>query len=366
MNILVLGGTGAMGLPLVQKLSLSNEVWVTSGSDRESIGNVHYLKGNACDNRFLSDTLSLMQWDAIVDFMVRGFDEFSSCVSMLLNSTKQYVFISSARVYAKCDSRITEKTPRLLDVSNDSEFLKTNEYSLEKAREEDLLKVSGSNYTIIRPSITYNNYRLQLGAFEKEEWLFRAMQGKTIVFSNDMRDKLTTLTCGSDVANGIVSIIGKEQAIGETFHITSPNALTWDAILSVYVETLTKYYGKDINVVYTDQSTCFSIPGEKYRLKYCKLFNRSFDTRKINKFINTSNFLTPVEGLSECLINFLQKPKFGGINWKLEGIHDRITHEYTPVSKITGINNKVIYLEERYNLMMVKALKRILKTIINR
>lgn len=36
---------------------------------------------------------------------------------MLLNATKQYVYISSARVYADCgDEVLTETCPRLLDV----------------------------------------------------------------------------------------------------------------------------------------------------------------------------------------------------------------------------------------------------------
>ena len=51
----------------------------------------------------------------------------------MLEATDQYVFISSARVYAQTEDLITEDTPRLLDVCTDKEYLKTNEYALAKA-----------------------------------------------------------------------------------------------------------------------------------------------------------------------------------------------------------------------------------------
>lgn len=164
MYILVLGGTGAMGKPLVKALSKENMVYVTSRSSHKSIGNIKYLQGNARNKDFLNEALSIHYWDAIVDFMVYPEDEFKENLSNFLDNTKQYIYISSARVYAESSNLITEDTPRLLDVSKDKEFLKTNEYALAKAREEDLLRKSGrTNYTIVRPSITYNTDRLQLG-----------------------------------------------------------------------------------------------------------------------------------------------------------------------------------------------------------
>ena len=51
------------------------------------------------------------------------------------------------------------------------------------------------NWTIIRPYKTYNNNRLQLGMYEKEEWLYRLMMGKTLVFPTELKKRKTTLTC---------------------------------------------------------------------------------------------------------------------------------------------------------------------------
>ena len=239
MNILVLGGTGAMGTPLVKLLSQYNEVFVTSRQNRYSENpHIYYIKGNAKKQSFLLPVLKTRMWDAIVDFMVWDTD-FPMVLPLLLESTQQYVFISSARVYAKTDDIITEKTPRLLDVSDDRDYLATNEYALAKAREEDLLSELGRhNYTIIRPTITYNNYRLQLGVLEKENWLYRALHGRSIVFSNDIADKVTTMTWGDDVALGISSVVGQEKVLGEVFHVTSPVALKWREVLNIYLDVL--------------------------------------------------------------------------------------------------------------------------------
>ena len=236
-NILVLGGTGAMGTPLVQQLAQENNVYVTSRRKRQlsNSSNITYIQGNAKDVKFLADVLSQRRWDSVVDFMVWG-KEFEQVSSLMLKSTEQYVFISSARVYAQTESPITEYTPRLLDVCNDEEYLKTNEYALAKAREEDLLLKSGKkNFTIIRPTITYNKNRLQLGVLEKENWVYRVLHGRSIVFSKDIAKKITTMTYGEDMAKGIASLVGKEDARGEVFNITCPQSLLWSEVLDIYL-----------------------------------------------------------------------------------------------------------------------------------
>ena len=199
MKILILGGTGPMGVHLTNLLGEErHDVFVTSRSKHDDSDQVKYLQGNARDTDFLTDILK-SPWDAIVDFMSYGTEEFSSRMNLLLESADQYVFLSSARVYSQSDVPITEETPRLLDVSTDEAYLETDEYALAKARQENLLRDSGrENWTVIRPSITFSEDRLQLGALEKEAWLFRALHGRSIVFSDDIADKLTTMTYGRD------------------------------------------------------------------------------------------------------------------------------------------------------------------------
>ena len=141
MNILVLGGTGAMGVHLVELLSQRGDaVFVTSRRERPSRKNVTYVRGDAHDNVFLQTLLDSRRWDAIVDFMVYRTEEFRHRVPQLLAATAQYVFLSSSRVYADSAEPITEDSPRLLDISTDAAYLKTDEYALAKARQENALR----------------------------------------------------------------------------------------------------------------------------------------------------------------------------------------------------------------------------------
>lgn len=350
MKILILGGTGAMGTPLAKFLEPQNEVWVTSRKKRKSQGNLHYLLGNAKDMEFLNEILPI-GWDVVVDFIVRSVDDFCSCKDLFLGNTKQYVYISSARVYAETDGKITEDSPRLLDVSDDSFFLQTNEYSLAKARIENLLENDGrKNYTIIRPSITYNTYRLQLGVMEKEAWLYRAMKGRSIVFSEDMKDKLTTMTFGDDVAKGLASVIGKNNALGEVFHITNDTSLTWGEVLMIYKKSLEKAFGHSISIFWTKTTTNSYFKYQQYQIKYCRYYNRTFDNSKIRPFIDVSLFTNPEEGLTSSLDAFFKNPHFKPINWTLEAINDRVTHERTSLHEIPSLKLKIIYLCHRYSI----------------
>ena len=158
MRILILGGTGAMGVSLVQILAQNplNEIYVTSRSTRTSTGNVNYIKGNAHDISFVKMLLDKRDYDAIVDFMVYSPKEFADRAKIFLLATKQYVFLSSSRVYADAgQKRIKEGNSRLLDVCRDEVYLATNEYALAKAREENILFDGNyKNWTIIRPYIT--------------------------------------------------------------------------------------------------------------------------------------------------------------------------------------------------------------------
>lgn len=365
MNILVLGGTGPMGVPLVQKLSKDNKVYVTSRSKRESCANIQYIQGSAKEKEFLTRVLTMQMWDVVVDFMVYSVEELKEYISLFLDNAKQYIFISSSRVYAEADGLITENTPRLLEASQDEEYLKTSEYALLKARGENVLLNSGrTNFTIIRPTITYNTYRLQLGVLEKENWLYRALHGRSIVFSEDVNDKLTTMTLGDDVAEGIISVIDQPKALGEIFHITSPVSLPWSEVLATYLAVLKKHLSRDVPVVMTKKSTNLKFPWRVYQLIYCRYFNRTFDNSKIAQFCNVHSFTPPQEGLAKCLEDFLKAPQFNRIQWDIEAVNDRVAGERTPLRAIPHVGNKFTYFCYRNSMtFLLKPTFRLLNIV---
>lgn len=353
-RILIFGGTGAMGTSLVEILEKEDvEVYITSRSERKSENeNVHYIKGNAKSLEFCKKTLE-EQWDCIVDFMVYSLEEFKSRVDLLLASTMQYIFVSSARVYADSEELLTEDSPRLLDVCTDVKYLRTNEYALEKARQENELfnrgKAGKRNWTIVRPSLTYSNDRLQLGVYEKETWLRRVLDGKKLVFSKDLMERYYTMTTGKDVAKGIAALIGAQGANGEAFHIVADRACQWKEILQIYLDTLKKA-GYSPMLTLTDTCTNLEIPGYKYQVVYGRYFNRRFDNSKIAKYVDVTQFEDPKEGLRRCLELFLEEPTFRKVSWIVEGRVDRATGERAVLSMIPTAKDRVMYLLSRYNM----------------
>jgi len=353
MNILILGGTGAMGTPLVQILKKSNQLFVTTRSNsHEDEENVTYLKGDAHDLNFLMDILELKYYDAIVDFLIYSTEEFAKRYSLFLDKTKQYIFLSSARVYSDCGlSKITEKSGRLLDTSKDKNYVHSDEYAIRKAKQENiLLKSEKHNFTIVRPYITYNNERLQLGIFEKEVWLQRALSNKTIVVNNSVLSKYTTLTFGYDVALRIASLIGNERAYGEIIHIVTDKYIQWKKVLDIYLEVIEQNLGYKPKIIISDEYNSLS-KKRSYHQIYCdRMYNRIFDNSKIEDISNlSSEFIPPEIGLKQCLNTFLKDSgKFLFKSWKFEAVFDKITGEKERLSNINGFRNKVIYLLFRY------------------
>lgn len=349
MKVLLLGGTGAMGVHLAALLSeRGDEVAVTTRSKKQNVNEVNYITGNAHNDLFLDELLTA-QWDVIVDFMVYSTCVFESRIEKLLKNCGQYVYLSSARVYAESSTPLTENSPRLLDTTNDKQYLETDEYALTKARQENALFASSKkNWTIIRPYITYSEKRLQLGVLEKEAWLYRALKKRPIAFSNDINEKVTTLTYGMDVARGIVSLIGHEDALGEAFHITNDKSLKWQEVLSLYSDVLEKYHNILPKVSLQNMVDFTAHHTATFQIKYDRLYDRKFDNSKINQFIDTSSFIDPVEGLKKCLNTFLDAPQFLAINWPKEAIKDKQQSVFTSLSELTGLKNKARYVYYRF------------------
>lgn len=352
MKILLLGGTGAMGLHLVEILSTqsTNEICVTSRSQRTStLPNVTYIQGNAMEDNFLYPLIADGQFDVIVDFMTYNSKQLEERLAVMLSSTKQYLFLSSARVFSSDELPIKESSPRLLETCGDAEYLQTDEYALAKAREEDLFKKQASNnYTIIRPYITYSENRLQLGVLEKESWLYRALHGRSIVFSRDIADKYTTLTYGYDVASAIVKMIGNEKAIGQSINVMQSLSIKWKDVLSIYVDVIHELTGKAPRVVMVDHAINLHYPDRKWQVLYDRCLDRQFDTEKLSSIIGEHSFVDVKIGLRKALIGFMSNPAYRYIDWKMETIRDKYAGDITPISEIPGKKLKLKYLYWRF------------------
>ena len=279
-KILLLGGTGAIGAYLVPELIINSDfdVFVTSRTSKVSDNaKLIYIQGNAHEDNFIKKILA-DKYDAIVDFMIYTTDEFRHRHELLLKNTKHYIFLSTYRVFAESHLPITESSPRLLDISNDSEYLKTDEYALTKARQENILRTSKyKNWTIIRPTITYSKNRFQLGTLEANTIVFRTLCNCPVILPQEMLSKQTTLTWGGDVAKMIARLILNQNTFGEDFNVCTDEHRTW--------EEIAQYYKKLIGLTFisTNLDTYIKVMGGKYQVLYDRMYNRFMDNSKIIK-----------------------------------------------------------------------------------
>ena len=369
MRVLVLGGTGAMGEPLVRLLSRrGDEVYATSRRKRESNGNVHFIQGDARELSFVQEVLKT-RYDAIVDFMIYPTVAFKKRTQIYLDNTDQYLFLSSARVYADSKRPITESSPRLLDVCKDEAYLKTDEYALAKARSENILfEADRKNWTIIRPYITYNTKRLQLGGLELDTWLTAALSGRPLVLPKDVGIHETTMTYGDDVAYAMMMLIGKKAAYGEAFHITGTDHMTWNEVVEIYKDVIEDQTGKRPEIYTPDTSSVLSaVMKNTTQIQYDRMYDRIFDNSKLMEAIRDTskeemNFLPMKKGLQRCLKKYFSLPyeqSFNVCNLNYLAQIDKSTRGRTSLSGVEGSMERFKYLGYYYTPGALETLKKV-------
>ncbi|MBR5445243.1 MAG: epimerase [Clostridia bacterium] len=286
-KILVLGGTGAMGVYLVPELrTMGYAVDAVSLDAVESADpELRYIRTkNAKDPVFLAELLK-NGYHGIVDFMIYGTEEFRQKHMLFLDNTDHYIYLSSYRIYDNKEHPITETSPRLADASADTEFLATDDYSLHKARGEDTLRASGkTNWTAIRPAITFSRRRFQLVTAEANLVVHRARCGKTLVLPEEAMNVQATMSWAGDVVRMIARLLFNPAAYADIFTVATAEHNPWQTIAEYYRELIGLRYitvPKDdyLSIIQPNES-----PGNRvsrWQLDYDRLFDRIIDNRKI-------------------------------------------------------------------------------------
>lgn len=348
MKVLLLGGTGVMGVPLTNELvHRGHEVFVTSRKVHNSLSpHVKYHLGNAFDLQFLEKTLE-NHYDVIVDFLNYKTIDFSNRVNLLLSSTGHYYFLSSCRVFTPQSSPLKEDSARLLDSIDDKKYLDTDEYALAKARCENILfENANKNWTILRPYITYGPQRIQLSMYEKEGWIYRATHNRSVLFFNDLSQRQTCLTFGDDVSKAIAVLVHNGGCYQESFNIVGDDSMKWEDVLNYYNDVFEIITGKKFNVVWKECALELSrVLGNTYKYKYDRLSDRVFDNSKIKCVIKDEfEFTSMRDGLRESLTSFLNSTqKYSYYNVFLEAWVDKQVGERSMINSIPGFRNKIKY-----------------------
>lgn len=218
------------------------------------------------------------RFDAVVDFIAFVPEHIRSDVKLFAGKTKQFIFISSASAYHKPPRHylITESTPLYNPFWT---------YSQDKIACEDLLmheyRQSGFPMTVVRPSHTYSTGWLPTTFGHHFTVPQRMIDGKPIVVHGD-GTSLWTITHTADFAKAFVGLLGNPAAVGETFHITSDEALPWDQIHTTIADAL----GVTPNIVHVSSDHIATVDAEfAAGLLGDKAHSVVFDNTKIKRFV---------------------------------------------------------------------------------
>ncbi len=230
MKVLFIGGTGIISSacsPLAVSKGIDLYLLNRGKSSRESPVGVKVLSGDIRDRASAEAALQGHTWDAVVDWIAFTPDHIQTDLELFEGKTGQFVFISSASAYQTPPSTLPITESTVLD----NPFW---EYSRNKIACEEMLvsayRYRKFPYTIVRPSHTYD--RTLLPFDYGYTVVDRMRKGQPVIVPGD-GTSLWTLTHHADFAKGFVGLLGNSHAIGEAYHITSDEWLTWNQIFDL-------------------------------------------------------------------------------------------------------------------------------------
>ena len=309
---LFIGGTGTISAAVTARLAAGDE-WDLTLINRGSRGrevpmNVRIIQADARDEAALEAALDGTQWDCVCDFIGFVREHVERDWRLFRGRTKQYMYISSASAYQKPPTSpvITESTP----LANPYW-----QYSRDKIACEDFLmekyRTEGFPVTIIRPSHTYDGRKVPLavhGAHGTWQVLRRMLDGKPVIIQGDGTTQWT-LTHNSDFAKGFVGLMGNPHALGNAFHITSDETLTWNQIYAIIADVL----GVELKPYYVASEFLAAVGPYDFRgeLWGDKGWNVLFDNAKLKRAV--PGFCATIrfdQGVRRTIANILAHPEF--------------------------------------------------------
>ncbi|ULH17255.1 SDR family oxidoreductase (plasmid) [Deinococcus sp. KNUC1210] len=323
MKILFIGGTGIISSASTQlAVERGLDVYLLNRgqSSRAVPEGVHVLHGDVRDPDSLRTALGDHTFDAVVNWVAFTPEHIEADLAAFRGRTRQYVFISSASAYQTPPASlpVVESTP----LSNP--FW---QYSRDKiACEERLTRAyreEGFPVTIVRPSHTYDRTLLPMdGGYTVVN---RMRQGKRVIVHGD-GTSLWILTHHQDFARGFVPLLGNPHALGEVFHITSDELLSWNQIF----EAVAQAAGTKADIVHLPSDMIAAAdPRWGAGLLGDKSHSMIFDNSKIKRFVPDFCATIPFfRGAQEIMAWYDADPSRHVVNAALDQTMDELLAAY--------------------------------------
>ncbi len=324
LRVLFIGGSGVISSACAE-LAAERGIELTvlnrgQTRDRPLPPGARVLHADVGNRAQLREVLGRSTFDAAVNWVGYTPEHVEADIELLRGRVGQYVFISSASAYQTPPSRmpVTESTPLR------NPFW---QYSRDKIACEDRLvrayREENFPATIVRPSHTYDKTLVPLDG----GWtaLARMRQGKPVIVHGD-GTSLWTLTHHRDFAAGFVPLLAHPRTLGEAFHITSDDVLTWNQI----TEALAAAAGCRADIVHVPSDVIAAAdPDWGAGLLGDKSHSLVFDNSKLRSVVPGYRAVIPFEqGAREIVGWYDEDPARQQVDTRIDAVMDKLAAAY--------------------------------------
>jgi nucleoside-diphosphate-sugar epimerase len=320
LRVLFIGGTGVIS-SACSRLAAGNgiQLFVLNrglGTTRPLPPQVRMIRADIREPLSVREKINDLDFDAVVNWVAFTPDHIRTDIDLFAGRTGHYVFISSASAYQTPPARqpVTESTPLR------NPFWR---YSRDKIACEDLLvaayREQGFPATIVRPSHTYDPTLVPFDG----GWtvLGRMKAGKPVIVHGD-GTSLWTMTHHEDFARAFVPLLAHPRTLGEAFHITSDDVLTWNQI----AEALAAALGVTARIVHVPSDAIAAADPEwGAGLLGDKAHSMVFDNTKVRRLVPGWRAVIPFErGARQIADWYLADQARQVTDQALDGVMDKL------------------------------------------
>jgi nucleoside-diphosphate-sugar epimerase len=331
MKVLFIGGTGNISAS-VSRLAIDRDIelyLLNRGKRISAIPGAKSIVGDINRREEIESVLKGYTWDAVVNWIAFTEQDIARDFELFEGRTKQYVFISSASVYQKplAFPFVTESTPLANPFWQYSRDKIACEMKLNSYYRQEQFPI-----TIVRPSLTYDTViPVPIGGWTEYTIVDRIKKGKRIIVHGD-GSSLFTITHADDFAKGFLGLLGHQQAIGESFHITSDEILTWNQIH----EALAEAVECEAKIVHVPSEILATINEDlRGSLIGDKAASIIFDNTKIKRFVPGFKAMIPFkQGIQRTIQWFETDPARQIIRKETNAWMEKIINRYENAFKI--------------------------------
>ena len=239
MKVLIIGGSGNISTAIARNLVVrGEEVTIFSRSSRavEQTLKTNHLIGDRTDfPRFEAQMKETGEFDCVIDMICYHPAEVESDLRAFRGRVGQFIFCSTVDVYAK---------PAPLYPVRETAERKANpafEYAYHKLLCEKILENArdqGFPVTIIRPAATYNDTWCPLSLIGSgQAFLKRIRQGRPVIVLGNGQS-IWVSSHRDDVARAFVNAVGNPKVVGQTYHVTGEEWMTWEGYYQTVVRVM--------------------------------------------------------------------------------------------------------------------------------